>query len=87
MINYSKSRESAEKNCSKRSLGRGLSINKSHTSSINIKLTQDTPIDQIKLPLKSIFREKGDICLASKYQLAPQSHQKKYSVKLQSNEK
>jgi hypothetical protein len=40
MINYSKVRESVEKTSSKKSLGR--SINKSHTSSINIKLREDS---------------------------------------------
>lgn len=58
MINYSKAvRESVEKNSSKKSLGR--SINKSHTSSINIKLNQDTQIEHIKIPLKNILREKN----------------------------
>jgi len=34
-------RESVDKSGSKKSLGKGLTINKSHTSSINIKLSQD----------------------------------------------
>lgn len=41
MINYTKMRESVEKNSSKKSLSKGLTANKSHTSSINIKLSQD----------------------------------------------
>lgn len=40
MINYSKVRDSVEKTSSKKSLAR--SINKSHTSSINIKLREDS---------------------------------------------
>lgn len=44
MLNYTKVRESAEKNSSKKSLGKGMIANKSHTSSINLKLSQDTGI-------------------------------------------
>ena len=77
---YSKVRESVEKTGSKKSLGR--SANKSHTSSINIKLGQETAIDQIKIPIRA-GREKGDSVTAGKNQI-PSAH-KKYSVKLQSN--
>lgn len=41
MLNYTKMRESAEKISSKKSLSKALGANKSHTSSINIKLNQD----------------------------------------------
>lgn len=80
MINYSKVRESVEKTASKKSLGR--SNNKSHTSSINIKLGQETAIDQIKIPMRGA-REKGDSVTGGKTQI-PSGH-KKYSVKLQSH--
>jgi hypothetical protein len=83
MINYSKVRESVEKTASKKSLSRA---NKSHTSSINIKLSQETPIDHIKIPMKNIFREKMELQSGHKPG-QQQSGQKKYSVKLQSNEK
>lgn len=83
MINYSKVRESVEKNSSKKSLTR---VNKSHTSSINIKLNQESTIDHMKIPLKNIFRDKYEMRTDQKnsYLAGPA---KKYSVKLQSNEK
>lgn len=81
MINYSKVRESVEKNSSKKSLSR---VNKSHTSSINIKLNQET--EQMKIPLKSIFREKYEMRTDQKSSYLAGTA-KKYSVKLQSNEK
>jgi hypothetical protein len=85
-------RESVEKNSSKKSLSKGLTANKSHTSSINIKLSQDlTTIDNMKIPLKNIFKEK---CEPYLHNLSKQPQinnyllsQKKHSVKLQSNEK
>jgi len=90
MINYRKGRESVEKNFSKKSLGKGISVNKSHTSSINIKLTQDCCPE----PLKTIFKDKTEVSLSRHYQpLQPsqqplqQSQQKKHSVKLQEHEK
>ena len=81
MINYSKVRESVEKNSSKKSLSR---VNKSHTSSINIKLNQEAVMDQMKIPLKNIFRDKYEMRtdLKASYLAGPT---KKYSVKLQSN--
>lgn len=82
MINYSKVRESVEKNSSKKSLGR--SINKSHTSSINIKLTQEPTVEHIKVPLKNLLKEKTEIYPQHK-PIHQQSQHKKYSVKLQSN--
>ena len=83
MINYSKVRDSVEKNSSKKSLSR---VNKSHTSSINIKLNQEVGMDQMKIPLKNIFRDKYEMRtdLKGSYLAGPT---KKYSVKLQSNEK
>jgi len=83
MINYSKVRESVEKQGSKKSLSR---INKSHTSSINIKLIQDTPVEHIKLPIKGLIKDKNEMQSNSKLS-HQQSQNKKYSVKLQSNEK
>ena len=83
MINYSKVRESVEKNSSKKSLGR---TNKSHTSSINIKLNQESTVDQIRIPMKNLFKEKMDIYGGGRTG-HQQSQHKKYSVKLQSNEK
>ena len=79
MINYTKVRESVEKNASKKSLSR---TNKSHTSSINIKLNQEATIDNIKIPVKSIFKDKAEDHSQHKGSTAAQ---KKYSVKLQSN--
>lgn len=57
MINYIKSRESFDKNSSKMILNKGLVMNKSHTSSINIKLNQDfLSYDNISIPLKTNFK-------------------------------
>ena len=59
MINYTKIRESFDKNPSKILLNKGLTMNKSHTSSINIKLSQDLlSYDNISIPLKSIVKKK-----------------------------
>lgn len=87
MINYSKVRESVEKNSSKKSLSKAPSVNKSHTNSINIKLSQDSCIEQIKIPLKTIFKDKTEATITKNYHPQAQSHHKKYSVKLQSDEK
>lgn len=64
----------------------GRSINKSHTSSINIKLSQEATADHIRIPLKHMMREKGESGQLGKVN-QPMSQHKKYSVKLQSNEK
>lgn len=87
MINYTKVRESVEKKSSKKSLGKGMTANKSHTSSINLKFSQDIGIDQVKIPLKSIAKDNYELIYSKQYQPMLQSQQKKYSVKLQSNEK
>ena len=73
-----------EKASSKKSLSRNTSsTNRNHTSSINIKLSHNNPdisqVDHFKIPLKTIFKDKCE-----PYLRAPQ---KKYSVKLPSNEK
>lgn len=85
MINYSKVRESVEKNSSKKSLSKALPANKSHTNSVNIKLTKDSGMDQIKIPLKTMFKDKTEATLTKIYHPQTQSHHKKYSVKLQSD--
>jgi len=57
MINYSKVRESVDKVQSKKSLSRASSINKTHTSSVNMKLSQDiNSYENMRVPLKSIFQ-------------------------------
>ena len=69
-----------------------MTINKSHTSSINIKLSQDlTALENMRIPLKSIFKDKCESYLQAGGKQPQinnylQAH-KKYSVKLQSNEK
>ena len=81
MINYSKVRESVEKNSSKKSLAR---TNKSHPSSINIKLNQESPHDQIKIPMKNLCKEKIEV-YGGRNNATQQSQHKKYSVKMPSN--
>ena len=76
MINYGKVRESVDKSASKKSL---LRTSKSHTSSINIKLSQESTVDQIRVPMKNVLREKMEGCGRVGQQ---QWQQKKYSVKL-----
>jgi hypothetical protein len=56
MINYSKVRESVDKHPSKKSLNRN---SKSHTSSINIKLNQEGPLDLGKIPIKTLIKDKS----------------------------
>lgn len=68
-----------EQSGSKRSLSRAMPSNKSHTSSINIKLMQEEP----NRHNRTIFRERGE----QPQNLQMQGFSKKYSVKLQSNEK
>lgn len=85
MINYTKVRESVEKNSSKKSLGKGMAVNKSHTSSINLKLSQDIGIEQVKIPLKTFAKDNYEMIYSKQYQPLMHSQQKKYSVKLQSN--
>lgn len=92
MINYTRMRESVEKNSSKKSLSKGLTASKSHTSSINIKLSQDlSTLENIKMPMKSIFKERCEPYLQTvtkQAQMGGYGHShKKHSVKLQSNEK
>jgi hypothetical protein len=58
MLNYIKNRESVEKTPSKKSLNRA-NINKSHLSSLNIKLNIKSQLDNQKITaIKSIFDEK-----------------------------
>jgi hypothetical protein len=85
MINYTKVRESVEKNSSKKSLGKGMTVNKSHTSSINLKLNHDIGIELVKIPLKTIAKDNYEMIYSKQYHPLLQSQQKKYSVKLQSN--
>lgn len=84
-------RESVEKNSSKKSLSKGLTASKSHTSSINIKLSQDlSTLENIKMPMKSIFKERCEPYLQTvtkQAQIGYGHSHKKHSVKLQSNEK
>lgn len=87
MINYSKTRDSVEKNSSKKSLSKAPSVNKSHANSINLKLAHDACIEHIKIPLRTIFKDKTESNLNKVYHPQPHSHHKKYSVKLQSDDK
>lgn len=94
MLNYSKARKSVDRTGSKKTLSKGLSGNKSHTSSINIKLSQDLSYaENIKLVPKTHLREKCDPFSQiervrntnlSKYSNSNQKQ--KYSIKLQANE-
>lgn len=90
MLNYNRGRESAERVGSRKSLSKGLINNKSHTSSINIKLSQDVgSIENSKLPLKKMLKDKCEPYLqsVSKNSIAANYAQvhKKHSAKLQSN--